>query len=187
MNKRWIAVPVAAALVLGGCVTVPTGPTVMVLPGSQKSFEQFQNDGVACQQYAQNIVAPAGQAAANNAAANAAVGTALGAAAGAIIGSATGQAGAGAAIGAGTGLVFGSAAGSNVAYGSSYQMQRTYDMAYLQCMYAHGNQVPGQVVSRRSVTYPPANYPAPAAQQGAPSSNYPPPNTPPPAGVAPRG
>jgi Glycine-zipper domain len=187
MNKRRLLVPVAAALVLGGCVIVPTGPTVMALPGYQKSFDQFQNDGFACQQYAQNIVAPAGQAAANNAAANAAVGTALGAAAGAIIGSATGQAGAGAAIGAGTGLVFGSAAGSNVAYGSSYQRQRTYDMAYLQCMYAHGNQVPGQVVSRRSANYPPPNYPAPGAQQGVPAGNYPPPDTPPPAGVAPRG
>jgi Glycine-zipper domain len=185
MNKRWLVLPLAAAVVLGGCVVVPTGPTVMVLPGSQKSFEQFQGDGVACQQYAQNVVAPAGAAAANNAAANAAVGTALGAAAGAIIGSATGQAGAGAAIGAGTGLLFGGAAGSNVAYGSSYQMQRTYDMAYMQCMYARGNQVPGQVVSRRSTgNYPPPNYPAPAAaQQYAPPANYPPPDTPPPVGA----
>jgi OmpA family protein len=186
MKKSLLIAPLAAALVLAGCVTVPTGPTVMVLPGSQKSFDQFQGDGMACQQFAQNVVAPQGQTAANNAAANAAVGTALGAAAGAIIGSATGQAGQGAAIGAGTGLIFGSAAGSNVAYGSSYQMQRSYDMAYMQCMYARGNQVPGQVVSRRQpvYSYPPANYPPPAStQQGTPPSNYPPPNTPPPAGV----
>ena len=184
MKKSHLILPLAAALVLGGCVTVPTGPTVMVLPGSQKSFDQFQGDGAACQQFAMNVVAPQGQAAANNAAANAAVGTALGAAAGAIIGSATGQAGQGAAIGAGTGLIFGSAAGSNVAYGSSYQMQRNYDMAYMQCMYARGNQVPGQVVSRRApANYPPPNYPPPAA---APPANYPPPNTPPPAG-APQG
>jgi hypothetical protein len=185
MNKLLLAVPLAV-LVLGGCVTVPSGPTVMVLPGSGKGFDQFQSDGIACQQYAQGVVAPAGQAAANNAAANAAVGTALGAAAGAIIGSATGQAGQGAAIGAGTGLIFGSAAGSNVAYGSSYQMQRSYDMAYLQCMYARGNQVPGQVVSHRQPVY---SYPPPGSAQQSmpPPSNYPPPNTPPPAGVAPRG
>jgi hypothetical protein len=191
MKKSLLIAPLAAVLVLGGCVTVPAGPTVMVLPGSQKSFDQFQGDGAACQQFAMNVVAPQGQAAANNAAANAAVGTALGAAAGAIIGSATGQAGQGAAIGAGTGLLFGSAAGSNVAYGSSYQMQRSYDMAYMQCMYARGNQVPGQVVSRRQpvYSYPPANYPPPnypppaATQQSAPPSSYPPPNTPPPAGV----
>jgi len=190
MNKRAMVLSLAGAVALGGCVTVPSGPTVMVLPGAQKTFEQFQNDGMACQQFASNVVAPSGQAAANNAAANAAVGTALGAAAGAIIGSATGQAGQGAAIGAGTGLLFGSAAGSNVAYGSSWQMQRSYDMAYTQCMYAHGNQVPGQVVARRQpvYSYPPPNYAQPGAvQQGVPPVNYPPPNTPPPAGVAPRG
>ena len=106
MKRTLLLAPLAAVIVLGGCVTVPTGPTVMVLPGPQKSLDQFNGDGLTCQQYAQNVVAPAGVAAANNAAANAAVGTALGAAAGAIIGSATGQAGAGAAIGAGTGLLF---------------------------------------------------------------------------------
>ena len=195
MNKRFFLLPLTAIVVLGGCVTVPTGPTVMVLPGPQKTLDQFQRDGMACQQYAQNLLAPAGVAAANNAAANAAVGTALGAAAGAIIGSATGQAGAGAAIGAGTGLLFGSAAGSNVAYASNFQMQRSYDVAYMQCMYAHGNQVPGQIAARRpaAANYPPPNYPPPgssapvATPPGYPPANYPPPNAPPPAGVAPQG
>ena len=199
MNKRALIFPLAAVLVLGGCVTVPTGPTVMVLPGPQKTIDQFQRDGAACQQFAQQRVAPAGEAAVNNAAANAAVGTALGAAAGAIIGSATGQAGAGAAIGAGTGLLFGSASGSNVAYASSYQIQRQYDVAYMQCMYAHGNQVPGPVAARRPpvYSYPPPNYPPPSAPSpgyspgnyppGYSPGNYPPPNTPPPAGVGPQG
>jgi hypothetical protein len=195
MNKHFIVLPLVAAVVLGGCATIPSGPSVMVLPGPQKSFDQFQSDGVSCQQFAQSVVAPAGVEAANNAAANAAVGTALGAAAGAIIGSATGQAGAGAAIGAGTGLLFGGAAGSNAAYASSWQLQRSYDMAYMQCMYARGNQLPGQVVMRRPQapgyppantpvpSYPPPNYPAPSA---APPG-FPPPNTPPPAGVVPQG
>jgi hypothetical protein len=199
MNKRLLLVPLAAAVVLGGCVTVPTGPTVMVLPGPQKSFDQFQSDGMSCQQFAQNVVAPAGVDATNYAAANAAVGTALGAAAGAIIGSATGQAGAGAAIGAGTGLLFSAPASGNMAYASSWQIQRSYDIAYMQCMFARGNQLPGQVVSRRQpvYSYPPPNYPAPVfapqgyppatAPQGYPPANYPPPNTPPPAGVGPQG
>lgn len=198
MRVVWL--PLAAVVVLGGCVTVPRGPTIMVLPGPQKTMDQFQADVAGCQQFAQQRVAPAGEAAVNNAAANAAVGTVLGAAAGAIIGSATGQAGAGAAIGAGTGLLFGSASGSNVAYASSYQIQRSYDVAYMQCMYAHGNQVPGQVAARRQPVYsypppnyPPPNYPPPAAvppgyQPGSyPPSSYPPPNTPPPAGVGPQG
>jgi hypothetical protein len=190
MNKRLLLVPLAAALGLGGCVTVPSAPTVMVLPGPQKSIDQFQNDGMACQHFAQNVVAPAGVDAANYAAANAAVGTALGAAAGAIIGSATGQAGAGAAIGAGTGLLFSAPASGNMAYASSWQLQRSYDIAYMQCMYAHGNQVPGQAMVRRQpvYSYPPPSFPAPAAMpQSYPPGNYPPPNTPPPSGVGPQG
>ena len=78
MDKRLLILPLTAIVMLGGCVTVPSGPTVMVLPGPQKAFDQFQNDAMACQQFAQGVVAPAGQAAANNAAASAAVGTALG-------------------------------------------------------------------------------------------------------------
>lgn len=200
MKKSLLPVALAAALVLGGCVTVPTGPTVMVLPGPQKSLDQFNSDGMSCQQYAQNVVAPEGYAAANNAAANAAVGTVLGAAAGAIIGSATGQAGQGAAIGAGTGLLFSAPSTSSMAYASSWQMQRSYDVAYMQCMFARGNQLPGQIARRPQpvYSYPPPNFPAPgAATPGLapgsypppnyPAPNFPPPNTPPPVGIPPQG
>jgi hypothetical protein len=189
MNRKLLLLPLAAVM-LGGCVTVPTGPTVMVLPGPQKSLDQFNSDGMTCQQYAQNVVAPAGVAAANSAAANAAVGTALGAAAGAIIGSATGQAGPGAAIGAGTGLLFSAPSTSNMAYASSWQMQRSYDVAYMQCMYARGNQLPGQIAPRRQpvYSYPPPNFPPPGtAPPGYVPGGYPPPGTPPPAGVGPQG
>jgi hypothetical protein len=135
--------PSAAALALAACVTVPAGPAVMALPGSAKSFDDFRADDISCRQYAQYQLGPVpGQPAADYAAANAAGGALLGAAAGAIIGAASGQAGPGAAIGAGTGLLFGSAAGANTAGYSSYHLQRTYDAAYLQCMYAKGNQVP---------------------------------------------
>jgi hypothetical protein len=192
MNKRFLVVPLLAIGLLAGCVTVPTGPAVMVLPGTQKSFEQFRADEDACRSYAQGTIGGpnAGQAASDAAAANAVAGAALGAAAGAILGSVSGQAGQGAAIGAGTGLLFGSAAGGNVAASSSYAMQRNYDAAYMQCMYMRGNQVPGSVAARGrpapsyspgypSQGYPPPNYPPP---------NYPPPNYPPPQGVpAPRG
>jgi hypothetical protein len=85
------------ALALAGCVTVPAGPTVMVLPGTTKTFEAFQADNFACQQFAQSSVglnAPPGQQVLDPAGANAAVGTALiGAAAGAAIGAVSGQAG----------------------------------------------------------------------------------------------
>jgi hypothetical protein len=112
MNAIKRYVPLTAALLLGACVTVPSGPSVVALPGNNKSFDQFQADAFACQQFAQQSVGGTAEQANNYAASNAVAGTALGAAAGAIIGSASGNAGAGAAIGAGTGLLFGSAAGS---------------------------------------------------------------------------
>ena len=77
-----------AAVMVAGCATVPTGPNVMVLPGPQKSFENFQADQMSCQQYAQASIGgtSAQQNAENTAVGSAAVGTVLGAAAGAIIG-----------------------------------------------------------------------------------------------------
>jgi hypothetical protein len=156
MNLIKHYLPLTAVLALGACVTVPTGPSVVALPGSHKSFDQFQADTFVCQQYAQQVVGGPTEQANNNAAASAIAGTAIGAAAGAIIGSASGNAGPGAAIGAGTGLLFGSAAGSN-AYGVSYyEVQRRYDGAYMQCMYAKGNQIPvrGPARYRAPPSYP---------------------------------
>lgn len=154
--KRYL--PLASALLLGACVTVPTAPSVVALPGRNKTFDQFQADAFACQQFAQQSVGGSAEQANNNAAANAIAGTAIGAAAGAIIGSASGNAGPGAAIGAGTGLLVGSAAGSNAYYGSYYGAQRRYDGAYMQCMYAKGNQIPvrGPVRYRTPYYGPPA-------------------------------
>jgi Glycine-zipper domain len=142
MNAIKYALPLTSALLLGACVTVPTAPTVMALPGSNKTFDEFQADAYSCQQFAQQMVGGAPVQANNAAVGNAAAATAIGAAAGAIIGSATGSAGAGAAIGAGTGLLFGSAASSGIYGASYYQVQRQYDGAYMQCMYAKGNQIP---------------------------------------------
>jgi hypothetical protein len=42
----------AAVLALGACVSRPTGPTVMVLPGQNKPFETFQQEDTSCRQYA---------------------------------------------------------------------------------------------------------------------------------------
>jgi hypothetical protein len=191
MKKRLLLIPLSAVVVLGGCVTVPVGPAVRVMPGAQKSFDQFQADDVNCRQYAYNSIGGpnAGQPGDNVAASNALVGSAIGAAAGAAIGAASGQAGAGAAIGAGTGLLFGGTAGANTAGYSSYALQRSYDTAYMQCMYSRGNQVPGYMAYRAPATrmpvysYPPQSYPVPAAPpEPAPPLNYPPRNTPPPRG-----
>jgi len=152
--------PLAAVLALAGCVTVPNGPGVMALPGSTKSFDAFRADDMACRDYAHfEMGPPPGQTPGDVAGANMLGGAALGAAAGAIIGAASGRAGPGAAIGAGTGLLFGSAYGANSAGYSSYDLQRRYDAAYLQCMYAKGNQVPARSVPR--YYGPPPGYYAP--------------------------
>jgi hypothetical protein len=129
----------SACLLLAGCATVPTGPSVMALPGSGKSFDQFRADDLECRQYAHYQIGGAGadQAAADAGVRSAALGTVVGALAGAAIG---GRGGAG--VGAGTGLLFGSMAGTGAAQSSSYRTQRSYDNAYLQCMYAKGEQVP---------------------------------------------
>ena len=157
-----------AVVVMSGCATMPTGPSVMSLPGEGKSFDEFRADDAVCRQYAfEQIGGVSGQQAAQNSAVTSAVvGTAIGAAAGAAIGSASGDMGAGAAIGAGAGLLYGSAAGSSYSAGSYYETQRRYDHAYLQCMYMKGNQIPGY--KRRLSSEPARSYPPPPA-------DYPPP------------
>jgi hypothetical protein len=159
---------------------MPAGPSIVSLPGSTKGFDQFRADDDACRGYAQSYVAGPSQAASNTAAANTAAGTAVGAAIGALIGSASASAGPGAAIGAATGLLFGSAYGANTLGYASYDLQRQYDGAYMQCMYAHGNKVPVRMAPRYY------SYPAPSAPTGgyAPPetnpSSIPPPDAPPP-------
>lgn len=167
-----IILAASAALALGGCAVAPTTPTVMVLPGTQKSAEQFRTDSAACQEQARALLANDAQAANNQAVTNAAVGTVIGAAAGALLGQGSYNPSAVAGWGAGTGLLIGSTVGSGNSQAAYYSMQQRFDIAYVQCMYQRGHQVPGQVsYKRQALTAPPQNYPPP---------NYPPPHYPPP-------
>ena len=161
-------------LLLAGCASVPTGPSVMALPGSGKNFEQFRSDDAECRQYAQYQVGGVGadQAAVDAGVRSAAVGTVVGAVAGAAIG---GHNGAG--VGAGTGLLVGSMAGTGAAQSSAYATQRNYDNAYVQCMYAKGQQVPVSGALARSRQAPVERSTVTPA-----GSYYPPP---PPPGYAP--
>ena len=126
--------------VLGACTVLPTGPSVMTLPGSGRSLEVFRSDDIVCRQYAHEQIGgrTAEQAAQQSAVTSAAVGTAVGALAGAAIGGDS----RGAAVGAGAGMLIGSAAGSESARGSAIGTQRQYDNAYIQCMYSKGHRVP---------------------------------------------
>ncbi|MGE5320746.1 MAG: glycine zipper family protein [Hyphomicrobiaceae bacterium] len=161
-----------ALLAVAGCTTMPTGPSVMVLPGSGKSFDQFRADDQECRNYALASIGgqTPGQVAEQSGVKSAVVGTAIGAAAGAALG---GHEGAG--VGAGTGLLVGSLAGTGSAQASGYGLQRRYDVSYVQCMYSKGHQVPvsGRIYRPRAPEYqpyqplppgvppPPAGYPPP--------------------------
>ena len=76
---RW-ALAIVAGLLLAGCASAPSGPSVMALPGSAKSFDEFRADDAGCRQFA--------------------------------------------------------------AADPDATKQWRYDMAYLQCMYARGHQIP---------------------------------------------
>ena len=41
---------------VAGCVSMPSGPSVLVLPGSGKNFDQFRGDDSYCKQYASEQV-----------------------------------------------------------------------------------------------------------------------------------
>jgi OmpA family protein len=154
-------VTLLALLVLSGCATIPSGPSVLVLPAPGKALDQFQAEDMICRQWSGQQIGMSAQDTANqNTATGAVVGTAVGAGAGALLGAASGHAGAGAAIGAGSGLLVGTAVGASGGQAYGWEAQRRYDYAYVQCMYAKGNQIPGQVHQyrvRRASPPPPPN------------------------------
>jgi hypothetical protein len=170
---------VSAALLLGACTTLPpSGPSMMALPGTGRSFDQFRADDSECRQYANAAIGgnTPSQVQADSAVKSAVVGTAIGAVAGAALGG-SGSA----AAGAGAGLLVGSMAGAGAADVSAYGLQRRYDAGYVQCMYAKGHRVP--VSGRMMSAQPPVS-----GYRTAPGYNYPPPPQgypPPPPGYGP--
>lgn len=109
-----ILAPLVIGLLLTGCATLPSGPSVMVLPGTGKSLEQFQADDLVCRQWA----------------------------------------------------------------AGSYAVQPQYDMAYMQCMYVKGNQIPvarGSEPGYAPSPPPPAVAPLPPGIPSPPAGAPPPP------------
>jgi YMGG-like Gly-zipper len=160
-----ILVALGSILLFAGCATRPAGPMVRVLPSPYKPFEVFQQDHYECERWADDSIAGQADRANNRAVGTAVVGTALGA----VLGAAAGG-GRGAGIGAAAGAVAGTAVGAGQSQDQNYSLQRRYDIAYAQCMYARGNQVPGYGVPQG----PPAPPPPPRGR------NLPPPPPPPP-------
>lgn len=158
----------AACLLLVACASAPTAPSVMVLPGSGRSFDSFRADDGTCRRYAfeQTGGTSAQQRGREAAVTSAAVGTAVGAVAGAAIG---GQQGA--AVGAGSGLIVGSAVGVDSAQQAGTGTQRQYDNAYIQCMYAKGHRVP--VPAHMASSYGTATAAVPAGTPPPPAGTPP--------------
>jgi len=173
MKSRILFAAGSVVVLLSACTTMPSGPSVMALPGSGKNFDQFRIDDADCRNYAQFQTGgvDANQAGVNDGLKSAAVGSAIGAIAGAAIG---GHEGAGA--GAGAGLIMGSVAGAGAAQGSAYETQQRYDFAYIQCMYAKGERVPvTSGFSGNGYSASPQRQP----ERSAPAPVYYPPPTPP--------
>lgn len=167
-----VMAPLLGLTVVAGCASVPTEPSVMALPGTGKSYEQFRYDDADCRSYAK---ARTGDPAGETGLRSAAVGTTVGAVAGAAIG---GRQGAG--VGAGTGLIVGSVAGAGAANSSTYGSQRYYDNVYVQCMYAKGHKVPVSGSLMQAPASQPGVQRAPASVPPPPPPGNPPP--PPPGG-----
>jgi hypothetical protein len=164
MPKRW-GVVLAVMALLTACATVPSGPMVMVLPGAGKPFDLFQLEDAACRYHAQTqIGVTPGQEPAQSTLSGAAIGTFVGAGLGAAFGAAAGNPEVGAAVGAGTGLLMGTATGVEAGAASARTLQWRYDVSYVQCMYAKGNQVPGT-----TATPPPHHVPPPPSAPPPPA------------------
>jgi len=175
-----------ALLAVAGCATVPAGPSVMAMPPYGKPFDLFQSEDVMCRQWARQQIGLTPQETVNKSTATgAAIGTAVGAGIGATLGAASGNAGSGAAFGAATGLLIGTATGADAGRYHGYEAQRRYDIAYVQCMYANGNIIPGMRRSyyrvQRTLPPPPAPTGMDSALPDVSSPYLAPPPPPPPA------
>ncbi|MDR3371329.1 hypothetical protein [Rhodoferax sp.] len=165
-----------SVLILAGCAAVPTGPQVAVMPPPGKSFEQFRSEDGMCRNYAQQSIGiTPSQASGQDIVGSAVVGGLVGAAAGAAMGgrhNPVGQT-------AGFGVLAGTAVGVSQGGRDANDLQRRYDIAYEQCMYAKGNQLPQAYGGQRRATMTPVPQSAPpvyAVPPGyAPSPYYPPP------------
>lgn len=168
--KATTLVSLAALIALSSCAEPPLGPTVAVMPGPNKPFDAFQTDQAVCRQFADQQVG--GSANAQNTEVNqtligTGVGTLLGAGLGAAIGG-----GRGAAIGAGAGAIGGTAVGASQAQATGMSVQQRYNIAYSQCMYSRGNQVPGYVQPQPAYAAPPPPPPPPGYAPPPPPPGY---------------
>lgn len=143
----------ALAVLVAGCASMPSGPRVAVMPAPGKPFELFVQEDRICRLFAeQSLGKTPSDSSAQAFASSAVTGTAVGVAVGGLLGGHDG-----ASSGAGMGLMTGSMIGAGESEYAASDAQRRYDIAYQQCMYSKGNQLPGQ----RYLPYTPPPPPPP--------------------------
>lgn len=130
-------VMLASLLALGACSQTPPGPTVAVMPAEGKSFAVFQTEQAQCKDFAGQQVAGGADRDTAMQLGAAALTTLLGTGLGGAIGGLHG-----AGIGAGAGALGGTGIAAYKGSNDNTSLQKRYDLAYAQCMYAQGNQVP---------------------------------------------
>jgi hypothetical protein len=180
MRIHTLVLIIALPVLLIGCATIPPGPSVAVMPPPGKAFEAFQADDALCRSWAQQQLGwQANDTVNRNTADGTVLGALMGAGLGLAIGAASGNPATGAAIGAAGGALGGAVMGSERGAAAGWEVQRRYDTAYQQCMYAKGNQVPEFSPPPRRTRYmPPPPPPAYAPGGYAPLRAGPPPPPP---------
>lgn len=162
-----LGVAMVAVIALNSCAPTVMAPTIPVMPGANKPFDQFAADQQSCQAYANSQTAPMAAQANNQAAGGALLTTVLGAGLGAAFGG-----GRGAAIGAASGALVGTSVAARNSSLAGMSIQQQYDIFYAQCMYARGNQVPGFAPGQYALPPYPGPGPAPGAPLPPPPPHY---------------
>jgi len=148
-------------LLLNACTTIPQGPGITALPGSNETLMSFQKDDLRCRQHAkrQSGDQSPNQVKDKTIGDHAAIGTILGAVLGAAFGSGHNDV----AFGAASGMLLGVMTGSDEGYAAGHNLQHRYDNAYTLCMYTAGHRVPVKVKFIEQA--PKASAPAPVPVQ----------------------
>lgn len=163
------SVPLALLLV-AGCATEPPGPTARVMPAPGKPFEVFAQDQAACKDFANGETGGGASLSNLKQFGTAAVTTALGGGLGAALHGTRG-----AEIGAALGGIGGGTLAGRGSAADQKGLQSRYDLAYTQCMYAHGNQVAGMAPARPDAYAAAAPLPAALGGPGpVPGQAFPP-------------
>jgi hypothetical protein len=146
MSRVFLTATLVAATLLSGCASPPMGPTAIVMPASGKPFEAFAQDQTMCKQFADGQVDNGADMSNLRQIGTVAVSTLLGGGLGAALRGAHG-----AEIGSAMGAITGAAMGGRGSAHDQNGLQNRYNLAYSQCMYARGNQVPGMARAGQKV------------------------------------